>query len=263
MPKSWHDRHTVNKIDDEDKKDFYREIVANKKPYFMRYIYPSLMKQYNTFIKKTNKNALREFQMTVDEMQALPYGELTDRQKEFLRYYGYRIPVGTGDCVMNKICRRFEQEFDGWVKKHSKSVEFDYAIMKNETDYSSRQFYDIKKIYDDYNKQLQNYMVFSSYEKIDEDESLAEYYNMRDCFKRNCDEICSNQAVLSNILLDLCYSRSTTKRFAWDMCCDGIIHNLLESNNYLISFPVMDKHGEVQFRGNNYTIISKDYKEDE
>ena len=80
MPKSWHDRHTVNKIEDDDTKRFYRSIVADKKPYFMRYIYPSLMKQYNTYIKNTNRNALREFQMTVDEMMSMPFENLSERK---------------------------------------------------------------------------------------------------------------------------------------------------------------------------------------
>ena len=53
-------------IEDPEKRRFYLSLVADKKPYFMRIIYPALMKQYNTYIKNTNKNAMREFQMTID-----------------------------------------------------------------------------------------------------------------------------------------------------------------------------------------------------
>lgn len=257
MPKSWHDRHTVNKIEDLDKKTFYRDIVADKKPYFMRYIYPALMKQYNTFIKRTNKNALREFQMTVDEMQALPYSELTDRQKEFLRYYGYRMPVGVGDCVMNKICRRFEQEFDGYVKKHTATTDFDYTIMKNEKQYPSSQFYSIKKLYEEYNKRLQSYAIFSSYERVDEYDSLAEYISMNEWFRNECEKICPNHDTLSNILLDICYTRSATKRFAWSVCGYDIIQNLLNNNHGSILFPVLDDSGDIEFCSNRYTIKTK------
>ena len=73
------------------------------------------MKQYNTYIKNTNKNAMREFQMTVDELLAIPTSEQTERQKDFIRYYHSRMPVSNNDCVMNRICRRFEQEFDGYL----------------------------------------------------------------------------------------------------------------------------------------------------
>ena len=36
MPRTWHDRHAANKIEDDELRDFYRSIVADKKPYFMR-----------------------------------------------------------------------------------------------------------------------------------------------------------------------------------------------------------------------------------
>ena len=62
MPKTWYDRHAANKIDGEDH-NFYRNIVADKKPYFMRYIYPDLMRKYNTYIKNTEKNSLREYKI--------------------------------------------------------------------------------------------------------------------------------------------------------------------------------------------------------
>ena len=58
MPRTWHDRHAANKIEDDELREFYRSIVADKKPYFMRYIYPALMKQYNQYIKNTNRNCL-------------------------------------------------------------------------------------------------------------------------------------------------------------------------------------------------------------
>ena len=134
MPRLWYDRHAANKIEDPAQRELYRKIVADKKPYFMRYIYPALMKQYNTYIKNTDRNALREFQMTVAELYKLPIGETTERQREFLRYYEYRMPVGTNDCIMNKICRRFEDEFDGYIGKHNAAVKFDYTIMRSDAE---------------------------------------------------------------------------------------------------------------------------------
>ena len=156
MPKSWHDIHTVNKIEDDADKGFYRSIVADKKQYFMKYIYPALMKQYNTYIKNTNRNALREFQMTVDEMMAIPTDRLSERQKDFLRYYNYRMPVGVGDCVMNKICRRFEEEFDGFIKQCVNNQSFDYRIIKRDAEDTPRQYTAIKRLYEVYRKRAIN-----------------------------------------------------------------------------------------------------------
>ena len=256
MPRTWHDRRIVNKIEDESTREFYRSIVADKKPYFMRYIYPSLMKQYNTYIKNTNRNALREFQMTVPELQQLESSKLTDRQKDFLFYYHYRLPVGTGDCVMNKICRRFEEEFDGYIGKNNSKALFDYSIMKNESEYTVTQYRAIHKLYDEFNKRLQNYSIFADYERIDAWDSQLELATMTADFKKECYSICPNSDTLCNIVLDMCYTKNSTKKFAWSICSSDIIHTLLKRNNYTISIPVLDSNGDIEYCGERFSIIS-------
>ena len=253
MPRSWHDRHSANKIEDDKTRELYRSIVADKKPYFMRYIYPALMKQYNTYIKNTNRNAIREFQMSIAELQTLNLDQLTERQRDFLRYYDYRMPVGVGDCVMNKICRRFEQEFDGYIGKNKFKEKFDYTIMKSDTEYTTTQYKAIEKLYADFNKRIQNYAIFADYERIDEFDSTSELVTMNQEFRKECSLICPNTAALCNIVLDMCYTRNSTKRFAWSMCAKDIIHNLLHSNDYTLSFPVLDRDGEIQYCGENFT----------
>ena len=256
MPRTWHDRHAANKIEDECDRGFYRKIVADKKPYFMRYIYPALMKQYNTYIKNTNKNSLREFGLTIDELSKIPAGELTDKQLEFLRYYNYRMPVGIGNCVMNKICRRFEDEFDGYIGKHNSEVKFDYRFMRNSSEYSYSQYNSIRKLYEDYNQRLRNYMIFVDTERVDEFDSMSELRTMNEEFRKSCATICPNRDILCNIILDICYTRSSTKRFAWSMCGADIIHNLLLQNNNTISFPTIDKDGDIEYCCNRFSVIS-------
>lgn len=254
MPRSWHDRHAANKIEDPVQRELYRKIVADKKPYFMRYIYPSLMKRYNTYLKNTNRNALREFQMSVDDLYKLPNGEVTERQKEFIKYYEYNMPVGTSNCVMNKICRRFEDEFDGYIGKHNATTKFDYTIMRSNAEYTPKQFSAIKKLYENYNKRLVNYAVFTDYERIDEYESWSEFTIMNEEFLKECSKICPNKYALCNIVLDICYTRSPTKRFAWNMCGTEIIHNLLVRNGNKIAYPVIDMNGDIKFCGNTFSI---------
>lgn len=254
MPRSWHDRHSANKIEDDKTREFYRDIVAAKKPYFMKYIYPSLMREYNTYINNTNRNALREFQMTVSEMNAMPYKDLSDRQREFLKYYNYRIPVGIGDCVMNKICRKIEDKFDGYVGKRNKDTTFDYTIMKSDAEYTSQQFYEIKRLYEDYNQRLKNYAIFVDYERVDEYDSMSELSTMDGEFRKQCETVCPNEEALCNIVLDLCYKKKSTKRFAWSMCGTTIINNLLRNNGYIMSYPRLDTDGDIKYCGNRFVI---------
>lgn len=252
MPRSWHDRHAANKIEHEEERAFHRSIVASKKPYFMRYIYPSLMKEYNTYIKNTTRNCLREFGITVDELIDIPYSNLTERQKEFLRYYRYRMPVGVNDCIMNKICRRFEQEFDGYIRRFNSKIDFDYTFMLSDAEYTDKQKRIIKQLYDDYNKRIKSYSIFSKYERVNELESFIALNDMNDDFRRECDEVCPDRKALCNIILDICYQRSSTKRFAWNMCGEEIIDNLLQKNNYTYHYPTLDPTGDIEFGGKRF-----------
>lgn len=261
MPRLWYDRHAANKSEGDAK--FQRSIVADKKPYFMRYIYPMLSKQYNTYIKNTDKNALREFQMTVAELKSIPKPDLTERQEEFLRYYDFRLPVGINPCVMNKICWRFEDEFDGHIGKHNSAIKFDYSIMRSEDEYTTKQFNSIKRLYDDYNKRLVNYAIFADYERIDDCDSFATLSVMNDEFRKECYKICPNASMLCNIILDICYTRSSTKRFAWNMCGSEIIHNLLIKNDNKISYPTLDCDGDIEFCGNKFIVETTEFEVDE
>lgn len=252
MPRLWYDRHAANKSEGDAK--FQRNIVADKKPYFMRYIYPMLSKQYNTYIKNTDKNALREFQMTVAELKAIPKSDLTERQEEFLRYYDFRLPVGINPCVMNKICWRFEDEFDGHIGKHNSAIKFDYSIMRSEDEYTTKQFNSIKRLYDDYNKRLASYAIFADYERIDDCDSFIALSVMNDEFRKECYKICPNKNTLCNIILDICYTRNSTKRFAWSMCGSEIIHNLLQRNDNQISYPTLDSDGDIEFCENKFIV---------
>ena len=254
MERTWHDRHAVNQIEDEEKQRFYRSIVADRKPYFMRYIYPDLMKDYRNYIRKTDGAALREFKMTVEELRSLPYSELTDRQKDFLRYYDLGMPVGMGDCVMNRICRRFEEEFDGYVGKFSDTADFDPAVLKGDAEYKQHQYYTLKKLYSEYTSKQRRFVLYAKANVVEEDEIVASMNALFQEFVRQCHEVCQNDTALCNIMVDLLYRKSATKRLLWMMCGETIIENLLDKNGRVMAVPVQVRGGEIEYGGEQYTI---------
>lgn len=262
MPKDWYDR-AANRITDDlseeevQRRLFNLRVLADKKPYFMRYIYPNLMSQYNTYIKNTDKKCMREFRQTIEELMAKSPDELTQAEAEFIDYYIQRMPVGMHPCVMNKICRRFEEEFDNYFLKNISEEDFDYSIMKSGQEYTTTQYNAIAKLYEQYTKRLQEYMQFSKRERIDEDESATKRSLMVRDFKVECERACSNSAQLCDIILDLCYRRSGSKQFCWDICSEEIIENLLKNNDNTIYFPVQDEDGDIEFCGKRFTLESK------
>lgn len=81
-------------------------------------------------------------------------------------------------------------------------------------------------------------------------------------FKSMCEEICPDEKALCDIIIDLCYSSSKSKQFAWDICGDIIIKNLLEKNNHIINYPVLVKaEGDFAFGGEQFIMRKKKWKE--
>ena len=257
MPKEWYNRD-ANRQDEADsvsesaKKEFNLRIVADRKPYFMRYIYPDLMKKYNTYMTNANKKALREFGLDIKDIMAQE--ELTDEQVAFLEYFDWKLPVGDHDCVQNKICKRIEEEFDGYVKKNPPPAPFDYTVLKTSIEYTKSQYALIAELYEEYTQKVQEFMVESYYKRMDQDDAIVGKALLLRNFKQLCNEICSNAEQLCNIVLDLCYRNNRSKQFAWDMCGTQIIENLLNKNGRKLSFPVSDDNGDIEFGGQRFSM---------
>lgn len=263
MPREWFDKIAIKENPDltDEEKVFYTKIVADKKPYFMRYIYPTLMKEYNAYITNTNKKALREFRISMSELLNMPSEKLTEEQKQFIHYYHQRMPVGDHNCVMNRICKRFEREFDNYIAKNIHSEGFDYTIMKSGREYSRSQHDAILRLYNAHNRRMRDFMQYARSERINKDESSVTRSVMVEEFKKECSAVCSDRFLLCDIILDICYEREGSKQFAWDIVGDEIIENLLWNNDHKISYPVKDECGDVSFGGESFLFHYKQLQE--
>ena len=258
MPRSWYDRHAAVRIDDPERRALYLRILAENKPYFMRYVYPDLMRQYNNYVRNSDRKAQREFGKTISDLMSVKTEDLTLDELTFLMYYKMMLPVGTSDCVMNRICRRFEDTFDGIVKESKESLPFDYRIMKSNVGYTQNQYYSILRLFEDYNRRMQNYQIFAARERVDHDDIVPQRLMMREDFRSECDKLISNEDVLCDIVVDICYKRNATKQFAWDMVGDTIICNLIKNGSGSYSVPVLDNAGDFTFAGRTFKIVEKE-----
>lgn len=240
--------------DSKEKKEnwFNRKIVAEIKPYFMQYIYPSEKTKMDEYINGCHEKCVMKFRMPLKDLIAKK--DRTDAQERFMENYYRMIPMGMAPCTINRICWAVEKEFDNW--KFPETDEFDYSILKcDDIEYSNRLFYKVKGIYEDYRKNLSSYMQYAKTERIHSYDRQMQKFILKEDFKRQCLEQCPSEEYLCNIVLDLCYSNSKkSKQFAWDICGDVFIHNLLKRNNYKVSIPVADKDGDIEFNGQTFSM---------
>ena len=264
MPKKYYDRKSILNSDmSEEEKKFQLSVVADKKSHFMIYIYPNLNREYTKYVTNANKKALMLFRKDVDELKEIPPEERSYEIQEFLANYDLYNPVIDGDCTMNRIRKKIEDRFDSYIAKHKDDNSFDYEILKSGVEYSGKQYSEIKKIFEEYRNELKNHSKLSDRKRFRGYEASDRLIILREDFLQRCVEICPNSEAMCDIILDLTYKTNTTKKFAWDMCGDQIIENLLKKHDYKINVPVLDKDGDIEFKGRYYRMEQVDYYQNE
>lgn len=163
------------------------------------------------------------------------------------------MPLGTAPCTVNRICWKVENALEH--REQQNQTSFDYSILKCDVEYSKQMYEKIKKIYNRYQRETASYMQYAKSERIALEERQMQKYLFKEAFKRQCLEQCPNEQYLCNIVLDLCYSKPQySKQFAWDICGDVFIQNLLKRNQYKISYPALDENGDLEFNGQHFTM---------
>lgn len=261
MPKYWYDRTACRKLpeDTEEEKHFKElclNIVAEKKPYFMKYIYPDLYAESRNYEKNTNSKCIRQFQMPLSELS-----EKKDKTKEaqdFLSCYEKFMPTGANPCTVNRVCRLFEETFGDFLNRSVKKQTFDPGLLKSGISYSKGDLKKIGELKKEYDAAVSCYQKLSHKQRLDKEETAAGRELMRLHFKSLCEEICPDEDALCDILVDLCYTSGKSKQFVWDVCGDVILRHLLEKNNYTLHYPLrVDCHGEFEFGGEQFIMQTK------
>jgi hypothetical protein len=273
MPESWSDwasnrlskRNKEGKIelldlpnDERKKRVFNRNVIADKKPYFMRYIYPQCDKEYMNYIKYTSEKCRIKFDKSLDEL--IQCKSKTDEESRFFDYYESHFPLGMSPCVVNRICWKIEKEFDGKLNTDSRK-EFDYSILQSTgVIYSTDLYKKIQKIYKDYKTVSSRYSAEAKNKRIKSDERRLQRYAIKSTFINMCLIACPDEDILCNIILDMCYKNNSSKQFAWDVCGKTFIKNLLRLNDFKISYPTKSGDGDIIFNGEKFKIETCDIK---
>lgn len=265
MPKYWYSTAACQKLPDatEAQKQFKAlclRIVADKKPYFMKYVYPDLHTEWKRYLKNANSKCIREFKMSLADLRQKP--DKTICEQEFLKYYEQLKPVGTNPCTVNRIAWLMEDTFSHFISKKAQVSDFDYRILKSGAAYSKHDYLEIKKQKQEYDACVQAYQKLAKSRRLDKEDTSQKKGILQLQFRASCEKICPNEKELCDIVIDLCYSAETSKQFAWDICGKTIIDNLLEKKNHTVSYPVRaETGGEFQFAGESFVIHQKRLKE--
>lgn len=267
MPKEWYDLTYLKKLREavlEDKSDLNIEdidfdisIVADKKPYFMGYVYPRLLKEFKAYKKNCNAKSIQLFGLEIGDLyERKANHSITEEQNSFLEKFEYLKPLDEYPCLMNKICYKFEDSFDSFLTKRNHSTDgFNYKLLKTTKSYDSNVKKQIENALTAYTKEMSDFKYLSSFNKMQKEEISDGRLGIKTKFIKLCEEYCPNQEDLCNILVDLCYQKNFNKQFIWDISGEQIILNLLAKNNFEYNVPIKNKYGDYVFVGERYDIV--------
>lgn len=269
MPKMWYDFHSlVIKEDDDDytvkQKTYCKQIVADKKPYFMIYVYPHLKKEYRDYVKAERKICQRTWGIELEEL--FSKSDRDEKQEEFVKWYHKKNPVFDGDGVMNRLCHYVEREFAGYADS-VKDRDYKFVDLLVSRNYSKNTLLsglmeEMVRLYESFMAENKKFSVRVKGERISDDEAAVFRTQINEQFRRDCEQICLISERLCDILLKICYTSEYSKRFVWDMCGGQITANLLNKNkNY--SYFIRDDDGEVTYRGCRYRKVVKRVNDEE
>lgn len=200
-----------------------QSLCAYRKPYFMIYVYDETKKQYKQYVKESNAKCYAIYKCSIQELSEKE--NLTDEQKEFIFWYERKMPVGIGNCSMNKICRYVESQLDGYKSQLHKNSTFDYNKLKVKRRCTEEHRQALKELEQYYCECIKQYKARK--DKQDEFDRYYQRVNMIKKFRNEAAEICPNDDERMNIILDMTYGYKGNRQFCWD-CIGKLIIKRLE-----------------------------------
>ena len=243
MPKRWYNAEAAAETGD----PVDISICADRKPYFMIYRYPELRSRYSTFQKSVKLRCEVDTGYTLGE--TLVAESPTVEQKDFLDWYNRFVPVQRSNGIINRICRMCEEYFAD--KKHiDNDTKFDPDILKVGVDYSRRTKDLILALYHEYMEQLQMIIATS----INDEEFTLQKCMLRQDFLQKCLLIAPSEYELCDVVVDICYGKEKSKQFAWDMCGDIIVDNIVRRNSGVVTWFKQTTRGDITYGGKQFQL---------
>jgi hypothetical protein len=258
VPKEWLNARMF-KIEADDSEGIIQDkqinmnIAAEIKPWFFIYRYSQLKSELDKYIKSVRSNCKIRFGKSIDDLYMID--DRTHEEDEFLYYYEKYLPVSRAPGTMNRICWKIEDIFK--TTNVLPNVEFDKSILKNGVAYTTDEYEAVKKLYDEYNKGMQLFLKRKKQNDFGDDEVGFDIVHLKDVFIDECAKVCPDVEVLSNIVVDLCYTSNKNKTFAWDVAGEQIFKNVLKKSGYIIKYPVKDENGDIEFGGNRFSLYTQ------
>lgn len=258
VPKEWLNSRMF-KIEDRDDEETIRDkqvnanIAAELKPWFFIYRYSQQKSDLDKYMKAVRSNCKIRFGKSLDDLYACE--NKTDEEEVFIYNYEKYMPISRAPGTMNRICWKIEDAFQ--TTDVLPDVEFDSAILKSDVEYTADEFNAIAQLYHEYNSTMQLFLKGVKKNDSSKEERDAFTDQLTNEFYNACCAVCPDVEAMTNILVDVCYTSSKNKSFAWELVGEQIFQNVLKKNGYMIQYPTKDDNGDIDFCGKKFSLYTQ------
>lgn len=267
IPKYWTKKQKIDYENDTQEeiqeKQFNNRIVADKKPYFMGYIYPKMLEDHKKYQRKNNIKAIRKFGKNINDLLATE--DKDEQEKHMVMMYNRYQPTLKNKCAMNELCSYIERaDFDLKYFKAKKEDEFDYKKLLSK-DYIVRPrsmlYQRVDSIIKKYKGKLQdinfstNLLMNSDMSKKDIEEFVKEisFVNYLYFLEKDIERIGINTSEVYNYFVEMIYSKyKQGYGILWDIFSADILKML---NKGKMIIPVEKKDGDISYFGKRYSLM--------
>jgi hypothetical protein len=261
MQKSWYMLNECKQSEEysdeyNDKMRFYEKICAHKKPYFFGYNYPSLMKEYRETTNRATTNARQKFRMELDDLLHIydSGADMTQEQRAFVEKFLRSLNLDSSKSTCNMICWEVEKVFDGQKCFAPKKINL-YDLLRSDNMYETTIFNRITKECKKSEQKHTMRCVFEALLNKTEFEDIEEYYNVEFDMSAVLNEICNNDEMLCDLLLDYCYKYNGNKEILWNVCGETLLKRLSQGRK--LYYPMARSDGDFMVQGKRY--VMKEY----
>ena len=255
LPSHWKRFERVYQDDtDAVKSEKYRHnsMVISKKPYFFRYLYPELNRQYKHY--ESAYNIISKDVYGIKFKKLLTKADKTEDEKTLVRRYQKFSPLIVSNCTMNTLCREFE------------NIDFDIRFKNNYINYlptfedegyivDEEKLNKIRDLYRQYNNKKSVKYVDSIFDNLDDEDIRELRFNVMDTIKTNIQEdLFRLDLEVEEIMFHIGqlakeYSKFNWS-FAWDILEDYIVGIIPQGKTYS---PIKNEHGQ-EYLGDFYSL---------
>ncbi len=249
FPLHWIKWSKIKEEDSEEtisKKKFNNDIIIEKKPYFMTYVYPSLRSELRKWLENMNTYSKKVFGLTVQELAEKR--EKTKEEEDFMHTYHKYVPVDLTPCTTNRLSFIMEKVVLD-LKLWKNTVEDVDYILASGRPVDPIKLSKVSRLYKEYMTDKKN------------KKKLEKMYHLEDLVSNTLEKEELLEKILKIInkeeLIDYCLCIDN-KAFTWEIEPESLLKNIFNNHQSDVWLPEECLHGEYSYLNKKYRKRSCD-----